>query len=118
MSRTLLTLQAAHSNAIPGCSLRRCLDIREAGTRPGSGHSPHVASRDSVFPFPVTTLATGERRRGWGEPWVQNKGPGAWHEVESGLREVTPATGLCHDIAYLGHLSENSKTRINLWLYN
>ena len=60
----------------------------------------------------------GERRRGWGEPWVQNTGPGARHEVESGLREVTPTLGLCHDdiTAYLVHWVLKTVRCINLWL--
>ena len=66
-----------------------------AGTRPGSGHRPHVA----MASWGSLLTMEGERRRGWGEPWVQNTRPGAWQEVESGLYcAVTPTLGLCHDM--------------------
>ena len=69
--------------------------MREAGTRPGSGHSLHVARAGCA----------GGRGRG------QNPGPGAWQEVESGDQPVL-GLGWCQDITaglYLMHLSENSK---------
>ena len=59
-----------------------------AGTRPGSGHSPHVA----MASWGSLLTMEGERR-------VQNTGPGAWQEVESGLYcALTPTLGLCHDM--------------------
>ena len=72
--------------------------MREAGTRPGSGHSLQVAR---------SGCAGG---RGRGQNPVRSN-PGAWQEVESGDRPML-GLGWCQDIIvglYLMHLSENSK---------